>query len=146
MGKRGRNIVVVYKYINERRRGHVPTQRKKSPGQSLRAMAATSSAAAAAALASLPFPASASCSRVSASGHRGPRSIRGATIRCSSASPNLSQGAPAPAPPKPQIELEFLGVSVSPSVISTTQPDVCAGWPVESGPALIFIFVFGSGV
>jgi len=72
-------------------------------------MAATSSAAAAAALASLPFPASASCSRVSASGQRGPRSIRGATIRCSSASPNLSQGAPAPAPPKPQIELEFLG-------------------------------------
>ncbi|KAF8716259.1 hypothetical protein HU200_026543 [Digitaria exilis] len=78
-------------------------------------MAATSSALAAAALVSVsvPFPAftSTSSSRVSAaSRHRGPRLFRAATvIRCSSASPNLSQGAPAPAPPKPQIELEFVG-------------------------------------
>ncbi|RLM98497.1 hypothetical protein C2845_PM06G01610 [Panicum miliaceum] len=74
-------------------------------------MAATSSASVAAALASLPFPASASASssRASASGHRAPRPFRAATIRCSSASPNLSQDAPSPAPPKPQIELEFVG-------------------------------------
>ncbi|KAF8727222.1 hypothetical protein HU200_019103 [Digitaria exilis] len=76
-------------------------------------MAATSSALAAAALVSVPFPASTSTSssRVSAaSRHRGPRLFRAATvIRCSSASPNLSQGTPAPAPPKPQIELEFVG-------------------------------------
>ncbi|OEL30734.1 hypothetical protein BAE44_0008247 [Dichanthelium oligosanthes] len=74
-------------------------------------MAATSSASAAAvAFVSLPFPASTtSSSRVSASTHRGPRPFRAATIRCSSASPNVSQGAPVPAPPKPQIELEFVG-------------------------------------
>ncbi|KAK3138055.1 hypothetical protein QOZ80_5AG0363870 [Eleusine coracana subsp. coracana] len=76
-------------------------------------MAATSSAAAVA-LASLPFPfpatSSSSSSRVSARSHRSSRSGRiSSTIRCSSASPNLSAGAPAPAPSKPQIELEFVG-------------------------------------
>ena len=77
-------------------------------------MATTSSACVAAvALASLPFAASTSASpRVAASGHRGPGRFRTATVRCSSASPNVSQGAPAPAPPKPQIELEFVGVSL----------------------------------
>ncbi|KAG0519138.1 hypothetical protein BDA96_09G238200 [Sorghum bicolor] len=71
-------------------------------------MAATSSACGA--LASLPFAASTSASpRVSGSGHRGPRRFRAGTVRCSSASPNVSQGAPAPALPKPQIELEFVG-------------------------------------
>ncbi|CAD6332919.1 unnamed protein product [Miscanthus lutarioriparius] len=74
-------------------------------------MAITSSACVAAvALASVPFAASTSASpRVAASGHRGPGRFRTATVRCSSASPNVSQGAPAPAPPKPQIELEFVG-------------------------------------
>ncbi|KAJ1264003.1 hypothetical protein BS78_09G229700 [Paspalum vaginatum] len=72
-------------------------------------MAATSSSASAGiALASLPVPTSTS-SRVSAISRRSPRPFRAPTIRCSSASPDLSQGAAAPAPPKPQIELEFVG-------------------------------------
>nr|ACG40710.1 electron carrier/ electron transporter/ iron ion binding protein [Zea mays] len=75
-------------------------------------MAATSSACACAAVALASFPSAASTSapsRVSASSHRGQRHSRAATVRCSSTSPNVSQGAPAPAPPKPQIELEFVG-------------------------------------
>ncbi|XP_062179300.1 uncharacterized protein LOC133883914 isoform X2 [Phragmites australis] len=74
-------------------------------------MAATSSAAAVA-LVSLPFPTStSSSSRVSARSHRNPspRPFSVSPIRCSSASPNLSAGAPALAPTKPQIELEFVG-------------------------------------
>jgi hypothetical protein len=118
------------------------TSPPKEKRAAARAMAATSSASVAAALASHPFTASASASssRVSASGHRAPRPFRVATIRCSSASPNLSQGAPAPAPPKPQIELEFVGVSLS--LISThhiiwkCNSLVCAGWVVESGAAV----------
>ncbi|CAL4901893.1 unnamed protein product [Urochloa decumbens] len=89
-------------------------------------MAATSSASAAVALISLPFPASTSSSRVSASRHNGPRPFRAATIRCSSASsPNVSQGAPAPAPPKPQIELEFVG----------PKPEADGSYPVDRAEA-----------
>ncbi|TKW25978.1 hypothetical protein SEVIR_3G156100v4 [Setaria viridis] len=90
-------------------------------------MAATSSAPAAAALVSLPFPAATSSSRVSASSHRGARRFRAATIRCSSASPNVSQGAPAPAPapPKPQIDLEFVG----------PQPGADGTYPVDRAEA-----------
>ncbi|CAN6336867.1 unnamed protein product [Urochloa humidicola] len=92
-------------------------------------MAATSSAsAAAAALVSLPFPASTPSSRVPASGRRGTRPFRAATIRCSSASsPNVSQGAPAPAPApaKPQIELEFVG----------PKPEADGSYPVDRAEA-----------
>lgn len=85
-------------------------------------MAATSSACGA--LASLPFAASTSASpRVSGSGHRGPRRFRAGTVRCSSASPNVSQGAPAPALPKPQIELEFVGVSLLASPLPASDAD-----------------------
>ncbi|KAL6609518.1 hypothetical protein ACP70R_039487 [Stipagrostis hirtigluma subsp. patula] len=80
-------------------------------------MAATSSAAAVA-LVSLPFPAastsSSSSSCVSVRGHRSPRPSRLSTVRCSSASPNLSPSGAAPAPPKPEIELEFVGPKAGP--------------------------------
>ncbi|KAL6848971.1 hypothetical protein ACP4OV_021554 [Aristida adscensionis] len=93
-------------------------------------MAATSSAAAAAAaLVSLPFAAttSASSSFVSVRGHRGPRPSRCSTVRCSSASPGVSPGAPAPAPApaKPQIELEFVG----------PKPDPDGSFPVDRAAA-----------
>ncbi|KAK1698972.1 hypothetical protein QYE76_015669 [Lolium multiflorum] len=54
----------------------------------------------------LPHPTAATpaSARAHSSRHRPTRSA----IRCSSASPDLSPGAPAPAPPKPLIELEFL--------------------------------------
>ncbi|TVT97428.1 hypothetical protein EJB05_57309 [Eragrostis curvula] len=87
-------------------------------------MAATSSSAAVA-LASLPFPASTSYSRVSARSLRSTRSPRVPTIRCSSASPNLSSGAPAPAPSKPQIELEFVG----------PKPEADGSYPVDRAAA-----------
>ncbi|KAM0883166.1 hypothetical protein ACQ4PT_031814 [Festuca glaucescens] len=84
-------------------------------------MAATSSAAL---FSVFPHPLStaSTASTRTRSRHRPTRSA----IRCSSASPDLSPGAPAPAPPKPQIELEFLA----------PKPGADGSYPVDRATAV----------